>query len=111
MGQKNNKMKEKIKKYLNLISNQEIKEFCLNKCKFVFSDYLTTPKSLVGWYVGFVNGKHLIKFYAENPKPKTFFHEVAHAYLNHKPTISEEQHEREEKEANNLAFKWLNQNV
>lgn len=96
----------KINKYLKLISDQEIKDFIINKCNFVFSDY-GTSKSLIAWYVGLINEKHLIKFNSENPKPKTFFHEVAHAYLNHKPTSSNEQHEIEEREANVLSYSWL----
>jgi len=102
---------EKINKYLTLISNQEIKDFCLSKCKFIFGDLGFLHTGLYAYYVGFVNGKYLIRFKYENPKPLTFFHEVSHAYLGHKPASDNNLYEQQEKEADNLAIKLLKQNV
>jgi len=98
-----------LQKYL-ITAPESIKQFILKECEIIFDDSTTKLflNGVHGWHAGIVNGKHLIKFENAHPKKMTFFHEIAHAYLNHIVTSNEEIYRKQEEEANHLARKWIN---
>lgn len=100
-------MKNKLDRYLAFCS-KELREFILKNIDFVFGDVGILNVTAYYYYVGEINGKKVIKFKADNPKLFTFFHEVGHAYLNHKLTKDNNVYEMQEKEADVFASKILN---
>jgi Zn-dependent peptidase ImmA (M78 family) len=96
------------KKLLHYLDNApiEIKKFILEKCEFIFGHIAYF--NAVGYYVGEINNKHVIRFKSNNPRILTFFHEVGHAYSSHSPQKDNLIYARQEKEANDFAKKILN---
>jgi hypothetical protein len=89
-----------LERYLK-VAPKNIREFILNECEFVFGDI--SGYVPIACYIGYVKGRHLIKFVAINPRISTFFHEVGHAYFKHKVTNNNFLHEQQEKEADEFA--------
>jgi len=101
--------KAQFETYLKFIpNNKNIKKFILEKCKIEFAHPLCSAQ-MIGHYVGFceTTQKHIIRFHSFNPRPFTFFHEIAHAFLNHRGA-KYELWVKQEREADSLASEWLN---